>query len=166
VLALPFAAGVVGLTGAVREDWGGGRQPPGAPPLYLYTSPLVSLASVLPGGSPAPGVPLVGDLMRAMFYAGQIMPASPGSVPMTRAVYVSGALRPYVAVAGMPPSPTSPPPTVTVWAPWVYHFALSALFTVVAVAGATLALSPGLSRPTWSFRLPSVVGRRVWSVRG
>lgn len=163
VLALPFASGVVGMTGTAREGGGSGPpQPPGAPPLYLYTSPMLSLASVLPGGSSTPGVPLVGDLMRAMLYAGRSMPAAqPGSVPFTRAVYFSGALPP--SVAGMAPSP---PPTVTVWAPWVYHFALSALFTVVAIAGATLALAPGTPRPGWSFRRAGGTARQVWGMGG
>src|SRR5512133_3836877 len=57
VFGLPFVSAVAMVSQQARM---GVQQFGGPPPAFMYASPRTSLTSVLPGGSPAMGVPLVG----------------------------------------------------------------------------------------------------------
>lgn len=129
VFGLPFVSAVAMVA---RQQTGQGG-PPGVPPAYLYASPLVSVSSVLPAGSSGMGVPLIGDLMRALTTGGAYGYGAPSqpSPDITRAVYV-------VAVD----QNTGQPRMVTQLAPWVYHFAFSGLLAAFCLGFTALLLAP------------------------
>ncbi|HEX2184232.1 MAG TPA: ABC transporter permease subunit [Chloroflexota bacterium] len=149
VLAMPFVSAVIGLAGQGQS----GRQPSGPPPAYLYASPMLALASVLPAGSATPGLPLVGDMMRfVLFYAGRSQPITTmGTISsITHAAYAV----PYPAGAQPPlavSASRSGPETVVTLAPWIHHALISAGITILSVLGATLLLLP--VKPWQSIRL-------------
>lgn len=132
VLFVIFGLPVISLIAMIANQRAGqfGLQ---VPPLYVYASPLTSVASVLPTGPSGMGVPLIGDLPRALMMGSSYLygiptPASPG---IAHAVYVVG----FNATTGEPQM-------VTQLAPWVYYFAFSALFAVFCVAITALLLAP------------------------
>jgi ABC-type transport system involved in multi-copper enzyme maturation permease subunit len=140
VLALPFAAGVAGLARQGQGPSGGPTA--GPPPPFLYASPLVALASALPAGSSSVGVPLVGDLIRAVLFAGRGGGPVPVTVPATAGAAAILSVGQSVYVSARPYPASAAPETVTVLAPWVYYLGVGAGLTVVSLLGAALAVAP------------------------
>ncbi len=140
VFGLPFLSALVSVTQLART---GGQPFTGPPPPYMYLSPLVSLTSVLPTGSPVTGVPLVGDLMRIFLMGGSLAYgiSAPPTPDITQAVYV-------VSVDQV----TGQPVTVTRLAPWVYHFAYSGALSFLSLALTALLLAPVKPWRAWRFQ--------------
>ncbi|TAK36261.1 MAG: ABC transporter permease [Chloroflexota bacterium] len=114
-----------------------------APPsAYIYASPLLSLASVLPAGES-----VVGNITRGMLLASGGYGAQSGgpAFSQTRTLFHS------LYVVGYDPA-TGQPITVIAWAPWVYHFLLSGAFTVFCLLGAALTLMPIKPWRAWRIR--------------
>lgn len=129
VFGLPFISAVA--TVARQQARQGGPQAPGVPPAYVYASPMASVSSVLPAGSPGMGVPLMGDLMRVLMMGGSYGAPTPTSPDIAHAVYVVAVDR-----------TTGQPQMVTRLAPWVYHFAFSGLLALFCLGGTALLLAP------------------------
>lgn len=104
---------------------------------YLNASPLTSLGSVLPTENSGVSEIL---LMGATGSSGSFGMPRPSAPSFTKRVYV----------VGVNPQ-TSEPRFQTAWAPWVYHFTLSGLLTLLCVFWSALVLSP--ARPGQALRL-------------
>ncbi len=131
VFGLPFVSAVAGV--ARQQAQQGGPQAPGVPPVYLYASPMASVSSVLPAGSPGMGFPLIGDLTRILMMGGSYGygTPTPASPDIAHAVYVVAVDR-----------TTGQPRMVTQLAPWVYHFTFSGLLALFCLGGTALLLAP------------------------
>jgi ABC-type transport system involved in multi-copper enzyme maturation permease subunit len=136
VLFLVFGLPFFSLVTMVAQQQGrpGMSQFGGSPPAFVYASPMTSVTSVLPAGSPGSGIPLLGDLMRVATGGGGAfglgVPAPPGP-DIAHTVYVASV-----------DQATGQPQLVTRLAPWVYHFAFSGLLASVCLACTALLLAP------------------------
>jgi ABC-type transport system involved in multi-copper enzyme maturation permease subunit len=137
VVGLPFAAVVLGIARQISPATRSGPPGFGAPPAFLYASPLLSLGSVLPGGSTE--ADLIGAAMQSVLYRGA--GPQPAEQSITRRVYV----------VGFDPT-TGRPLTATGWAPWVFHLALDGAFAAVGVLVAAIALMPVKPWQAWRVR--------------
>lgn len=141
VLGLPFVSAATSVASQMYRS--APPQSVGPPPVYLYASPMVSLASVMPAGPPGSGMSLIGDLVRVFVGGGRegFTVQQPG-IPVTHSVHV----------VAMDPV-TGQPKLVVTWAPWVYHFIFSGVLTLLCLFGAALALAP--VKPWRRWRLQS-----------
>jgi ABC-type transport system involved in multi-copper enzyme maturation permease subunit len=136
VLGLPFISAILGVSQMARPE--SSMAPTSvSPPVYLYASPLMSVSSVLPGGGQGFGGGLVGDIVTRAFLGGggyyggaPMMPASSSSF-VSRTVYVTG-FNPM----------TGQTETAVGWAPWVYHFLIGGVLTLLSVLVAAVSLAP------------------------
>lgn len=128
VFGLPLVGAITTLARAGGEAT--------APAWYLSASPLTSLGSVLP--SEYSGVSEI-LLLGTTGTRGSFGPPGSSITSMMKQTYIVGA-NPQ----------TGEPYFLTTWAPWVYHFSISGLLTLLAVFWSALALSP--ARPWQSFR--------------
>jgi ABC-type transport system involved in multi-copper enzyme maturation permease subunit len=127
VVGLPFAAVVLGLARQMTPQSRSGPPGFGAPPAFLYASPLLSLGSVLPGGSGDSD--LIGSALQSVLYRGA--GPQPADLSFARRVYV----------VGFDPA-TGRPQTAAGWAPWVFHLLLDGAFAAVGVLVGAVALMP------------------------
>jgi len=113
------------------------------PAPYLYASPLLSLMSMLPGGGSSVGAMVLSGVAGGSYYL------SGGPPPPPSAAASLGLHSLYTT--GRDPA-TGQAEQVRAWAPWVYHFAFSALFTVLCLVGAAVALAPVKPWVAWRAR--------------
>jgi ABC-type transport system involved in multi-copper enzyme maturation permease subunit len=146
VFGVPFVAGIANVTGQAQMMSSRARPMPGslattspAPAWYSYVSPVVSLASVLPAGSPDSD--MVGAIMRGVLIPGGGFAQQPSGLPVWRRQYI----------VGLDPT-TGQVETVIGWAPWVYHFLLGGIASVFCVLTAALAVAPVKPWRAWSAR--------------
>ncbi len=128
VFGLPFLAAVMSVAAQVQRS---GQMVASPPPAYICASPLTSLSSVLPSGGG--GDVQLASVMRMVLTGGGYGTVSAQSsyASISTAVYITGA-KPV----------TGEVETVTTWAPWVYHFLLSAAATLLCVLATALLVSP------------------------
>lgn len=125
VVGLPFVSAVLGVMGMARS---GGEGPVGPPAALGYVSPLASVSSVLPQGGPDSA----GGIAGILFGGGRVgYTAQQVSGSIARSVYVASVNR-----------STGQVEWGETWAPWVYHFVVSGLFTLFALLVSALALAP------------------------
>ena len=150
VFGLPFFALVSSV--ANPATMAKSSEPPLAlaqPPIYLYASPLVSAASVLPLPGGPYGLPVIGTLLAigtgayssglsGYRYASTVVGST---VPISQTVVITGS-NPLTGL----------PNTTTTLAPWVYHFAISAVLAIICLLGATLATTPIKPWQAWRAR--------------
>jgi ABC-type transport system involved in multi-copper enzyme maturation permease subunit len=136
VFGVPFVSGIANVTGQMQMS---SRAMPMSGPVarsavlepawYSYVSPVVSLASVLPAGSP--DVDLVGAVMRGVLIPGGGFAPQPSGLPLWRRQYVVGI-----------DTATGRAETIVGWAPWVYHFLLSGIASIFCVLVSALSVAP------------------------
>ena len=167
VFGLPFASAVSGGAQAAAMARGSAMtmtpavaiiQPPGAagatsararppervvfpPSSYLYASPLLSLATVLPAGNDFVGVFTRGLSMVTGAYGLQSGGASVTQTGFFYSLYVV-EFDPRDGV----------PTTVLAWAPWVYHLLFSGAITIACLFGSALLLAPIKPWRAWRAR--------------
>lgn len=147
VISRPAYSGIAGPSGPMTVSGAAGQPATPRrvlmPPLvYVYASPLLSLASVLPAGES-----VVGNITRGLLMASGGYGAQPGrsAFSQTRTLFHSVYVVGYDAA-------TSQTITVIAWAPWVYHFLLSGAFTMLCLLGAALTLMPIKPWRAWRMR--------------
>ena len=138
VIGMPFAATVLGIARQMSPGPRGAPFQAGAPPTFLYVSPLLALGSVLPGGSGE--ADLIGSTLQGVLYRGA--GPQPPDLSIARRVYV----------VGVEPM-TGRPQTVVGWAPWVFYFAADGAFAALAALIAALAVTPVKPWHVWAVRL-------------
>jgi ABC-type transport system involved in multi-copper enzyme maturation permease subunit len=135
VFGVPFVAGIANVAGQAQMASMSrvSRPLPGQvaalPAWYSYVSPVVSLASVLPAGSPE--TDLVGTVMRGVLIPGGGFAMQPSGLPLWRRQYL----------VAIDPT-TGQSETAIGWAPWVYHFVLGGLASGFCVLAAALVVAP------------------------
>jgi ABC-type transport system involved in multi-copper enzyme maturation permease subunit len=145
VLGLPFISAILGVAQMARPESSMGPSI-ASPPVYLYASPLMSVSSVLPGGGQGFGGS-VGDIVTRTFiggggyYGGGIVSAPASSSGVSRTVYVTG----YNPMTGQTE-------TAIGWAPWVYHFLIGGVLTLLSVLVAAVSLAPVKPWRGWRMR--------------
>lgn len=130
VFGLPFISTAATITSQIYR---GGTPAVGAPPVYLYASPLASLTSVLPGNSMGGGLQ-IGSIVSMLIF-GMRSGFGPGLAAPTSSIATA------VYITGSNPA-TSQAETVTTWAPWVYYFMLSITTVLICILLSTLAVTP------------------------
>jgi ABC-type transport system involved in multi-copper enzyme maturation permease subunit len=153
VFGLPFASVVSGLTGGPGDPsvsaWKGGAPPAqNLPPVYVYASPLTSAVSVQPAATSGVYLPFISGVLAVSSIGRYGGPYSSMSVAVSPTTSITQA----VIVTGVNPT-TGEPQTATTWAPWIYHFAISAVLTVLCLLGAALAATPIKPWQGWRARL-------------
>ena len=126
------------------------------PPVYLYASPLVSVASVLPLPGGPYGIPLIGSLLAVGSVARYSSSYAYSSYAYSSAITSqSVGMMQTIIYTGSNPL-TGEPQTLTTWAPWVYHFAFSAVLAILCLLGAALATAPIKPWQAWRIRRRAV----------
>jgi len=136
VFGVPFVSGIANVAAQGQMMSSRVRPMPAspvatapAPAWYSYVSPVVSLASVLPSGTP--DTDLVGSAMRGVLIPGGGFAQQPSGLPLLRRQYL----------VGVDPT-TGQLETVIGWAPWVYHFLLGGIGSAFCVLAASLVVAP------------------------
>ncbi|MCG0238344.1 MAG: ABC transporter permease [Firmicutes bacterium] len=172
LFGLPIVGEVQRSLAQERDPFG--TRPQGGPlPWYLSASPLVALDSAFQGPE-GEGLPLLGDLLRAMLGIGPMsggavtVQAVPGGMPATT-VYTYGPVSVISGFSGSRGSgvlplrqtyvtltPGGELRVVTALAPWVQHLLISLGTAGVAVAGAAWRLGGSGNLRAWLRRRPRV----------